>query len=85
MVLHRSRSTGRGMAGSLPMISDLDIWRSAQVMVERFGENAPLEAAKRADELLGQGDMDGSRVWQRIMKAAEDLLRDKPEQGQSVH
>jgi triphosphoribosyl-dephospho-CoA synthetase len=45
------------------MISD--IWRSAQVMVKRYGKNAAVEAARRADELLEQGDMDGSQAWQR--------------------
>ena len=41
------------------MMPETDIWRAAQVMVKRYGEDAPLEAAKRADKMLASGDMDG--------------------------
>ncbi len=37
------------------MISNLDIWRAAQVMVKRYGDGAATEAATRADEFLDQG------------------------------
>ncbi len=33
----------------MPMISDLDIYRSAQVLIREHGEDAALEAAMRAD------------------------------------
>ena len=38
------------------MTSEIDIYRSAQVLVKRHGEDAPIHAAMRADELL-----DGAR------------------------
>ncbi len=38
------------------MISDLDIWRSAHVLVKQHGEAAPVQAAMRADALLDKGD-----------------------------
>ncbi len=31
------------------MVSDLDIYRSAQVLVERHGPDAPIHVAMRAD------------------------------------
>jgi hypothetical protein len=31
------------------MVSDLDIWRSALIMVKHYGDDALLEAAARAD------------------------------------
>ncbi len=34
------------------MIPDLDIYRSAQVLAKRHGEDVPIHAAMRADELL---------------------------------
>ena len=37
------------------MISDLDLWRAAQVMVKRYGDGVATEAAMRADEFLDQG------------------------------
>jgi hypothetical protein len=44
------------------MMSDRDIYASANLMIRRFGEDAKIEAAKRADELLEAGDMDGRAV-----------------------
>ncbi len=44
------------------MISDLDIWRAAQVMIKRYGGGAATEAAMRADEFLEQGNLDGQRL-----------------------
>ncbi len=44
------------------MISDLDLWRAAQVMVKHYGKDAATEAAMRADEFLDQGSLDGQRL-----------------------
>ena len=41
------------------MIPDLDIWRSAAVLVKRHGQEAPIHAATRADAMLDKGDLDG--------------------------
>ncbi len=41
------------------MTSDLDIYRSAQVLVKQHGEDAPIQAAMRADAMLEAGDLDG--------------------------
>lgn len=41
------------------MISNLDIWRTAALMVKRHGEAAAMEATRRADELLVEGDTAG--------------------------
>ncbi len=35
------------------MVSDLDIFRSAQVLIREHGEDAALEAAMRADAMAG--------------------------------
>ena len=45
------------------MVSDLDIWRSANLLIRQHGDQAELEAAQRADAMLDNGDMDGRRVW----------------------
>ncbi len=39
------------------MTSDLDIYRSANELIEQHGEVADIEAAMRADERLAAGDM----------------------------
>ena len=41
------------------MTTDLDIYRTAALMVKKHGEDAPFHAAMRAVELLDAGDMDG--------------------------
>ena len=60
------------------MTSDLDIWRTANSVVKRHGEDAPIFAAMRADELLEAGGMDGYSVWKRIVRAAEWLIHSRP-------
>ncbi len=56
------------------MTPDLDIYRSAHVLVNQDGEDAPVEAAMRADAMLEKGDLDGYAVFKRVVKAAEELL-----------
>jgi hypothetical protein len=55
------------------MISDLDIWRAANLLIRKHGANAELEAAKRVDLMLDRGDDDGRLTWARIRRAIEDL------------
>ncbi len=39
----------------------------------------------QSDRLLAAGDMDGKRVWLRIMKAIEELQRTEPGPGERAH
>jgi hypothetical protein len=42
------------------MVSDLDIWRAAHLLIQRHGEwAAELEASRLADLMLSGGDRDG--------------------------
>ena len=54
------------------MTSDLDIYRSANEFIKQHGEDAPIHAAMRADELMETSDMDGRAVGLRIVKAIEE-------------
>ena len=67
------------------MIPDLDIYRSANVVINQYGQDAPIEAAMRADAALEGGDLDGLAVWKRILKAVEELQRKAPGPGEAVH
>ncbi len=67
------------------MLSDLDLWRAAQIMIKRYGDGAATEAAMRADEFLDQGNLDGQRLWIRIMHTIEELQRKPPRDGEAVH
>ncbi len=67
------------------MIPDLDIYRSANLLVKQHGEDAPIEAAMRADAMLEAGDLDGYGVWKRILRAVEELQGTEPGPGVKVH
>jgi hypothetical protein len=66
------------------MISDREIWMAAKAMIARYGSNAGMEAAERADELLGNGEMEVSRDWVRILALIETLQAEKPGPGETV-
>jgi len=65
--------------------SDIDTYRSANELIKQHGEDAPIEAAMRADELMETGDMDGRTVWLRIVKAVEELLSEERPDDAEVH
>ncbi len=67
------------------MISDLDIYRSANELIKQHGDAADIEAAMRADELMEAGDMEGEAVWLRIVKAIEELLSEERPEDAEVH
>ncbi len=67
------------------MIPDLDIYRSAQVLVKQHGPDAPIHAAMRADAMLDKGDLDGCAVWKGILRAVGELQRAEPGPGVQVH
>ncbi len=45
------------------MIPDLDIYRTAQLLVKILDQDAPIHAAMNADAMLDKGDLDGYAVW----------------------
>ncbi len=55
------------------MIPDIDIYRSANVIIKQYGQDAPIHAAIRADAMLEVGDLDGYAVWKRILRAVGEL------------
>ena len=67
------------------MTSDIDLYRSAHELIEQHGEDAPILAAMRADELMEAGDMEGRAVWLRIVKAVEEMLSEERPADAMVH
>jgi len=59
------------------MTAEIDIWRTANLMVKQHGDEAPIFTAMRADEMLENGDLTGQLVWRRVLRAVEELLRDR--------
>ncbi len=66
------------------MIPDLDIYRSANLLVKQHGQDAPIHAAMRADAMLDKGDLDGYAAWKRILRAVEELLSKERPAGVTV-
>ncbi len=66
------------------MTSDLDIYRSAQVLIREHGEDAALEAAMRADAMLEKGDLEGLGVWKRIVRAVGEIERPERAPGETI-
>ena len=67
------------------MIPDIDIYRVANLLVKRHGQDASIEAAMRADAMLDKGDLAGYAAWKRILKAVEELQGAVPKSGEAVH
>jgi hypothetical protein len=67
------------------MTSDLDIYRTASVLIRDHGDEAYLVAAQRADSFLEAGDMDGCTVWKRVLKVIKEIQREEPREGEAVN
>ena len=68
-----------------PMVDDPDIWRAANLLVKRHKADAPIVAARRADELLASGDIAGCEAWKRIVGAVRELARTRPAVGEPIN
>jgi hypothetical protein len=55
------------------MISELDIYRAANLLIDRHGGDALIEAARMIDRMLELGHPEGRQVWRRIKRAIEQL------------
>ncbi len=67
------------------MNSDLDIYRTANVLVKHYGKDAAPEVAQRADAMLEKGSLDGQRVWKRVLAAVKEIQREEPREGEAVN
>ena len=67
------------------MTSDLDIYRTANVLIKEHAEDAALEAAKRADAMLKKGSLDGQKIWKRILAAVKEIQREERREGEAVN
>ncbi len=74
-----------GGDGAPLMTSDLDIYRTASVLIREHGEDAALEAAQRADAMLENGSLDGQRVWKRVLAAVKEIQRQELREGEAVN
>jgi hypothetical protein len=55
------------------MVSDLDIYRAANLLINQHGFDAIVAAARLLDVSLDPGDLEARLVWFRVKKAIEAL------------
>ena len=61
--------------------NEREIFGVAKAYLRDHGEDAVIEAAMRADALLDAGDLEGQRVWLRIIEAIRVLTGTKWPEG----
>ena len=55
------------------MLREIEIWRVAVLMVNRYANEAEANSFRRAEELAAEGDHTGAAIWRRITVAIEKL------------
>jgi len=60
------------------MMTEIDIWRAACLMLWWYGETAQEEGARRAAEFAADGDPAGEACWRRVIDAIEQLANTTP-------
>jgi hypothetical protein len=53
------------------MITQLDIQRTAKIMIDQHGEDALFEAMDREHQFLYKNDTQGAHLWHRITNTIE--------------
>ena len=81
----RATSPSVALAAVRHVVSDKDVWQSAQALIKQHGEDAHIHAAMKADELLEKGDVEGQAIWKRVIAAVNELQRDKAADGETTH
>ena len=55
------------------VIREMEIWRVAMLMINRYADEAEANSFWRAEELARDGDYAGAAIWRRITVAVEQL------------
>lgn len=56
-------------------MEDIDVWRSANLLIEQYEARAIVVACEREIEMLKREDFDGAEAWQKIILAIDKLMR----------
>jgi hypothetical protein len=57
----------------LSVLREIEIWRVAVLMVNRYADEAEANSFRRVEELAAEGDHAGAAIWRRITIAIEQL------------
>ena len=59
------------------MISEIEIWRAANLLLKRYGDKARAQGTARAEVLAAAGDREGAAVWRRIAAVVLQLEKSR--------
>lgn len=63
---------------TIATVSDIDIWRAANLLIQQHGEKAWDEAVGRYFDMRDAGDAEGMRTWRRIANAIASFTDPRP-------
>lgn len=66
-------------------VRDLEVWRIAQQLINRYPETPEFVACQRADAAWEAGDASNFQLGMRIAKAVQILVRTKPHVGKAIN
>jgi hypothetical protein len=75
MAAARDASPAKDGDGWIITVSDLDIFRAANMYLERHGNQVVVKARETVRTLKERGDNDGADTWLRIIVAIETMRR----------
>ena len=68
------------------MPDEIDIYRSANLLIDQLGEGALIFAAQQVDACWERGDLGGKATWMGVIRAIKELLdQNSPDDGKSIH
>ena len=73
------------MTGMVPVTSDIDIFRTAKLLIDQHGDEATSMAATMIREFIDLEDPEAIAVWSGILKAVEELLAQAKPEGVAVY
>jgi hypothetical protein len=67
------------------MAKQIDIYRTANALIEWHGPVAAIQASMKAEVLLEAGDIEGLAAWKCILAAVDELLTTDRLEGVETH
>jgi hypothetical protein len=59
-----------------------DIYRTAKILTDRYGADAPTHAAMKANAMLERGDLNGAGMWKQVLRA---IMHMRASEGRAKH
>jgi hypothetical protein len=67
------------------MATKTDIWSSASLLIDRYGEESLDRAADKAKERLRQVDIEGAARWWLIFSTVKEIQGTERFDGEPIH